>query len=88
MITNIKRFNLRYLDGEINEWTDEWDTTGAEQPNRLPRAVEILVVVEHEHPETKEETLYTYLNTVILELAKPIKRSLLSGDGGGRKLPL
>lgn len=88
MITNIKRFNLRYLDGETNEWTEEWDSTGVDQPNRLPRAVEVLVVVEHEHPETKEEQSSTYLNTIILELAKPIKRSLLSGDGGGRKLPL
>jgi general secretion pathway protein J len=88
MITNIKRFNLRYLDGETNEWSEEWDSVGVDQPNRLPRAVEVLVVVEHEHPETKEETQFTFLNTIILELAKPIKRSLLSGNGGGRKLPI
>lgn len=88
MMTHIKQFNLRYLDGTTNEWLDEWDSTGAEQTNRLPRAVEIAVVVEKTHPETKEEQRFTFLNTVVLEMAKPMTRSALAGNGGGRKLPI
>jgi hypothetical protein len=88
MITHIKQFNLRYLDGTINEWVDEWDSTGVDQSNRLPRAVEITLIIEQEHPETGDEQEFTFLNTVILETASPMKRSLLAGDGGGRKLPL
>ena len=88
MITHVKTFNLRYLDGTINEWQEEWDSTGPDQSNRLPRAVEITLVIEKKHPETGEEQSFTFLNTVVLETAAPIKRSLLAGDGGGRKLPL
>ena len=88
MITHVKTFNLRYLDGTINEWTDEWDSTGPDQSNRLPRAVEITLVIEKEHPETGDEQTFTFLNTVVLETAVPMKRSLLAGDGGGRKLPI
>lgn len=88
MITHVKTFNLRYLDGTINEWQEEWDSTGPDQSNRLPRAVEITLVIEKEHPETGEEQSFTFLNTVVLETAVPMKRSLLAGDGGGRKLPL
>ena len=88
MITHVKTFNLRYLDGTLNEWTDEWDSTGPDQSNRLPRAVEITLVIEKEHPETGDEQTFTFLNTVVLETAVPMKRSLLAGDGGGRKLPI
>lgn len=88
MITHIKKFNLRYLDNQNNEWIEEWDSTGADQANRLPRAVEVLVIIEKEHPETGDEQEFTFLNTIILETAKPLQRSLLAGDGGGRKLPL
>ena len=88
MITHVKTFNLRYLDGTLNEWTNEWDSTGPDQSNRLPRAVEITLVIEKEHPETGDEQTFTFLNTVVLETAAPMKRSLLAGDGGGRKLPI
>jgi type II secretory pathway component PulJ len=88
MITHVKQFNLRYLDNKTNEWLEEWDSTGAEQTNRLPRAVEVLIVIEKEHPESGDEQEFTFLNTIILELAKPLTKSLLAGDGGGRKLPL
>ena len=65
MITHVKTFNLRYLDGTINEWQEEWDSTGPDQSNRLPRAVEITLVIEKEHPKTGEEQSFTFLNTVV-----------------------
>lgn len=42
---NVKEFNLRYLDGRINEWSDTWDTRSADHLNTLPRAVEISMIV-------------------------------------------
>ncbi len=41
----VKKLNFRYFDMEKNEWLDEWDTTGPDQLNRLPRAVEITMVI-------------------------------------------
>ncbi|MEC7984500.1 MAG: type II secretion system protein GspJ [Myxococcota bacterium] len=85
MVEGVKRFNLRYLNSTTNEWIDEWDSTGVDTPNAIPRAVEILLEIEY---KDNEDYVYkkTYLNTVMLELAKPLTRSLLSGSGNGPKL--
>lgn len=88
MVTNVKKFNLRYLDGKTNEWENEWDSTGVEKSNRLPRAVEISLVIEKENPETKEDEEFLFINTVVLETAVPMTRSATAGNGGGRKLPI
>ena len=85
MIEKVQRFNLRYLNSTTNEWQDEWDSTGVDTANTLPRAVEVVLEIEIE-----DEEGYTYkktfLSTVMLELAPPLTRSLLSGDGNGPKL--
>ncbi len=85
MVEGVKRFNLRYLNSATNEWQDEWDSTGAETPNAIPRATEILLEIEIKDSDGYIFTK-TYLNTVMLELAKPLTRSLLSGSGNGPKL--
>jgi len=83
MVDQIKRFNLRYLDSQTNEWSEEWDSTGVDTPNRLPRCVEILLEVETEDPDDPSDTIsQTYISSVIIEMAEPMKRSLLSGNGG------
>ena len=82
LIPHVKEFNLRYLNRETNEWADEWDTTGAETPNQLPRAVEIRLTIKRRDPEDPVDYLEkTILSTVILELSKPMKKSLLAGSG-------
>lgn len=85
MTERVKRFNLRYLNSKTNEWQEEWDSTGIETPNTLPRAVEILLEIEI---EDSDGYIYKkhYVSTVMLELAPPLTRSLLSGSGTGPKL--
>ena len=85
MAEGVKRFNLRYLNSQTNEWQEEWDSTGVDTANSLPRAVEIILEIEYRDEENYVQT-QTYLSTVLLELAKPLTRSLLSGSGSGPKL--
>ncbi|MCK6527494.1 prepilin-type N-terminal cleavage/methylation domain-containing protein [Myxococcota bacterium] len=57
----VKSFNLRYYDLDKKEWVDQWDTRGVDTPNRLPRAVEIALVVVD---EDGEEHAFTTRNLV------------------------
>jgi general secretion pathway protein J len=61
---DVKKFNLRYYDEEKNEWLDEWDTTGPDQLNRLPRSVEVTMVITDEDGE--EWTWHTKVQIVEL----------------------
>ena len=75
----VKRLDFKYLDGIDYEWEDEWDTTGVEHPNKLPRAVRIILVLEGpsaSDPEDTEE--FTYATTVMLEFSGAVKRSALA----------
>jgi type II secretion system protein J len=75
----VARFDLRYLDGEKNEWKDEWDTTGAETPGRLPRAVQVLLVLVTPDDDNEGQWIeHPYLQTILIETAKPIKKSLFN----------
>lgn len=68
LATGVARFDLRYLDGQTSEWRDEWDTTGPDTPNRLPRAVQIVLVLTGPDPDDDERTVeHPYLTTVLLE---------------------
>ncbi len=75
----VRRMDLRFLDSKTNEWQDEWDSTGVDQPNRLPRAVEILLVLlgpDPEHPDDDDRTIeYPFTTTVVLQYAEPLQRS-------------
>jgi len=65
---NVRSFNLRYLDSQSNEWKDEWDTRQSETPYRLPRAVEIALVLIGEDPSDEDRTIdVPFLTTVLLE---------------------
>ncbi|MFN7143466.1 MAG: type II secretion system protein GspJ, partial [Myxococcota bacterium] len=37
----VTTFDIRFLDSQTNEWKEEWDTTGGDTPNRLPRAAQV-----------------------------------------------
>jgi type II secretory pathway pseudopilin PulG len=80
---DVVRFDLRYLD-QNNEWKESWDSTGAEQNGRLPRAVELVLVLAAPDPEDEEKTVErSFVQTVLIEGASPLERSALSSDGGG-----
>ena len=53
----------------------------AKTPNQLPRAVEIRLTIKKRDPEDPVDYLEKTILTVILELSKPMKKSLLAGSG-------
>ncbi len=76
---DVVSFDLRYLDSQTAEWKDEWDTTGVDTPNRLPRAVQVALVLLAPDPEDEEKTIErTYLTTVMLDFAPRL--TLKSGE--------
>lgn len=86
---NVTRFDLRYLDPTLNEWTDEWNSTGAEQPNRLPRAVQVVLTIMAPDPDDpREEIPKSFVRTVIIETADPIRRSASAGSGPQLNMPI
>ena len=76
----VSRFDLRYLDGTTGEWQDEWDTNGAETPNRLPRAVQIVLELVSKDPNgDDDDTIVTpYVQTVMLAMADVQQRSVFA----------
>ncbi len=52
MAHHVRRLNLRYYDRNKEEWLDEWDSESAEQLNKAPRAVEIVLELEDEKGNT------------------------------------
>lgn len=85
---NVSRFDLRYLDHLNGEWQDEWDTQGGETPNRLPRAVQVILTLLAEDP-VDEDTLIerSYLSTIIIETAPRLQPSATAGSSGGNFNP-
>lgn len=69
---NVRSLKFRYLDQANGEWKDEWDSRGPDTPYRLPRAVEIGLVLIAPDPEdeTGERTVdVPFLSRVVLEYA-------------------
>ncbi|MEO0604729.1 MAG: type II secretion system protein GspJ, partial [Myxococcota bacterium] len=54
---NVRSFSIRYLDQQDNEWKDEWDTRSADTPYRLPRAIEIALVLIAPDPADDDDTI-------------------------------
>ncbi|MEQ1501484.1 MAG: type II secretion system protein GspJ [Myxococcota bacterium] len=70
---NVRTFSLRYLDQVSGEWRTTWDTRSGDTPYRLPRAVEIGLVLIAPDPEDEagERTIdVPFLSTVVLEYAE------------------
>ena len=82
LLERVTRFNLRYLDNETNEWREDWDTSGAETPNRIPRAVELVIQIEV--PDSEDSTRLVeknFIKTILLELSPPLKKEGLNASG-------
>jgi len=99
---NVRSFNVRYLDPLNNEWRDEWDTRETDTLYRLPRAVEIGLVLIAEDPDDSDRTIdVPFLSRFTLTYAQHLAKSFVgleqvatgtSGqqgnvDGAGRALP-
>jgi general secretion pathway protein J len=75
----VTRFDLRYLDGQTGEWKEEWDTNGIETPNRLPRAVQIVLALTSPDPSDEDDVIVTpYVSTVMLSMATPQTKSIFA----------
>jgi prepilin-type N-terminal cleavage/methylation domain-containing protein len=75
----VKRFDLRFLDGQTGEWMEEWSTTSTETPNRLPRAVKLVLVISAPDLEDEDELIdHTFVTTILLEYAEPLTRSVFA----------
>src|SRR5262245_57571903 len=66
LLDGVKEFNLRYYDPVKTEYKDEWDTTKVDFANRLPRAVEITLVLQD--PGDEENTL-RFQTVALLEMS-------------------
>jgi general secretion pathway protein J len=66
---DIEEFHLRYLDPSTGRWLDTWDTTQISgQPNRLPLAVDIRLVLKG----VGDGPRYEYATKVFLPIQQPL----------------
>ena len=73
---NVERFDLRYLSSKTGEWSDDWDSTGADQANRLPRAVQIVLVLLGPDPDDPEQlSPHTFVRTVEMAFSETLNRN-------------
>ncbi len=81
----VARFDLQYLDPTTGEWKNEWDTQGTETPNRLPRAVQLVLSLVTPDPDDEDDNLVqTYVRTIMLALSKTQKRSIFGRGASGQ----
>lgn len=70
---NVRSFRLRYFDAQKQEWVHEWDTRSSDTPYRLPRAVEVALVLFAPDPEDARRTIdIPFVTTVQLEYGERI----------------
>jgi general secretion pathway protein J len=77
---NVRSFSVRYLDPQQqNEWRDDWDTRNSETFYRLPRAVEIGLVLIAADPEDPERTVdVPFLSRFTLVYAQRLMQNFVS----------
>ncbi len=67
---HLKDVNYRYINPKTNTWLDEWDSTGVDQANFLPRAVQIALVFLVPDPDEEGKVVERpYATTVLLHYA-------------------
>ncbi len=66
LLEGVKELNFRYYDVTKGEFKDEWDTTKIDFGNRLPKAVEITLVMQD--PVNDENTI-RFQTIALLEMA-------------------
>lgn len=79
---NVRSFNVRYLDGKTDEWVDSWDTRGVDQTERLPRAVQVglVLILNEEDNGTMHPIDVPVVTTVLLHYADRLAVTPLTLD--------
>ncbi len=67
LLEGVKELNFRYFDPVRAEYGDEWDTTKLDFASKLPRAVEITLVVAD---PLDEENSLRFLTVAMIEMAQ------------------
>lgn len=79
---NVTRFQVFYLDNQTAEWLEEWDSTGVDTPNRLPRAVQIVLGLARPDPDDPDDFIeQIFVRTVVIERGPPIVGGDLNPGG-------
>jgi prepilin-type N-terminal cleavage/methylation domain-containing protein len=82
LASGVVKFDLDFLNSQTGDWAEEWDSTGNEQ-QKLPRAVQILLVLQGPDPDDDERKVdHTYLTTVMLDMADPINKDTTKETSG------
>ena len=82
LASGVVKFDLDFLNSSTGDWSEEWDSTGSDT-NKLPRAVQILLVLQGPDPDDDEETVdHTYLTTVLLDMGEPINKDTTKETSG------
>lgn len=77
---HLKEVNYRFINPKTNTWLDEWDSTGVDQANMLPRAVQIALVFLVPDPEDDTKIVERpYATTVILHYADKLQTDVTNG---------
>lgn len=78
---NLKAVEFRYINPKTNEWLEEWDSTGVDLANKLPRAVQVALVFLVADPEDPEKLVERpYATTVILYYGDKLTTKVSSSD--------
>lgn len=78
---NLKAVEYRYINPKTNEWLEEWDSTGVDLANKLPRAVQIALVFLVADPDDPEKLVERpYATTVMLYYGDKLTTKVSSSD--------
>ncbi len=66
LLEGVKELNFRYFDPIKNEYTDDWDSTKIDQFNKMPRAVEIVLVLKD---PLDEEQSVRFMSVALVEMS-------------------
>ncbi|MBI2082785.1 MAG: prepilin-type N-terminal cleavage/methylation domain-containing protein [Deltaproteobacteria bacterium] len=66
LFKGISELNFRYFDSVKGEFVESWDSSSLDNINKLPRAVEILLIVQD---PMDEEVTHRFLTTAFLGMA-------------------
>jgi general secretion pathway protein J len=74
-------FDVRFLDSTTKEWMEEWDSTGADTPNRLPRAAQVTLTLLAPDPDKDDATVErTFMTTIVLQFATPLTKDATANE--------
>ncbi len=83
LASSVVKFDLDFMSSATGEWAEEWDSTGSDS-GKLPRAVQILLVLLGPDPDDDDETIeHTYVTTVLIDTADPINQDTVASEASG-----